>query len=147
MCINCLFQFLAHHGQIVSVNSLQAIFQFNKCLLKALGQAQYWELRMQKLKNPHSLLSWSFQCRGESCSLKRVIYELGSKGGRDSDRAEKEEEKEILEKRNIISKGKGLGCKIPRDMVFSPVSFIITVLFSPGRGEDWLSIPTNALCA
>ena len=38
-----------------------------------------------------------------------------------------------------------MGCKTPRDMVFSPVSCIITMLFSPGRGEDWLSIPTNAL--
>lgn len=52
MCINCLFQFLAHHGQIVSVNSLPALFQFNKCLLKALCQAQYWELRIHKLKKP-----------------------------------------------------------------------------------------------
>lgn len=76
-----------------------------------------------------------------------MIYELGSKGGRDSDRGKKEEEKEIPERRNIISKGKGLGGKIPRDMVFSPVSSIITMLFSPGRGEDWLSIPTNALGA
>ena len=32
MCIRCLFQFLAHHGYLINVNSLPPIFQFNKCV-------------------------------------------------------------------------------------------------------------------
>ena len=38
----------------------------------------------------------------------------------------KEEEKEVPERRNIISKGQGLGHKVPIDLIFSPASPIIT---------------------
>lgn len=35
MYIKCLFQFLAHCGHLINVNSLPLIFQFSSCVLNA----------------------------------------------------------------------------------------------------------------
>lgn len=60
-----------------------------------------------------------------------MIYELGSKGGRDSDRGKERRRKKFQRGGILLVKVKVWGGKIPRDMVFSPVSlhysiFILT---------------------